>query len=100
MTVFSTTGTTTHSTLIGGLSGGNSYTYYIKCRDGQGNTDASDYSISFTIPVSVIAPTVTVQSPTSVGTSTITLNATIASDGNASSTQVMVHQLQLQEHMG
>jgi len=45
---FSTTGGTTHTQTITGLSNGTSYTYYIRCTDGS-NPNTSDYTISFSI---------------------------------------------------
>jgi len=56
MTAFTTTAGTTHSTSITGLSDGNTYTYYVKCSDDQGNINATDYSISFSIGSDTTAP--------------------------------------------
>ncbi len=39
-----------HSTNIGGLLDGNSYTFYIRCVDTYNNTNTDDYLISFSIP--------------------------------------------------
>lgn len=64
---FGTTGTTSHSQLVAGLTNDTSYVYYIKCQDGSGNSNTDDYSISF----SVLAesggglPVVAYSSPTS-----------------------------------
>ena len=46
---FTTTGDTTHSTTVIGLQDGTSYTYYIRCRDGSGNTNTTDYEIGFSV---------------------------------------------------
>ena len=46
---FSTTGGTTHSQLITGLSDGGSYAYYVRCNDLLGNKNTNDYSISFSV---------------------------------------------------
>ena len=46
---FSTTGATSQSTPITGLTNGSSYSYYVRCQDGQLNTNVSDYTISFSI---------------------------------------------------
>ena len=46
---FSTTGGTSHSTTISGLSDGGSYTQYIRCIDGSGNADTTDYSVSWSV---------------------------------------------------
>lgn len=45
---FSTTGTTTHSQSISGLTDGNTYTYYVRCTDGT-NVNTDDYPISFSV---------------------------------------------------
>jgi hypothetical protein len=50
---FTTTGFTTHSTTVTGLSSGGSYNYFVRCRDGVGNANTTDFTISF----SVAAPT-------------------------------------------
>jgi len=46
---FSTTGGTTHSSSITGLSSNNTTTYYVRCQDTVGNTNSDDYLISFSI---------------------------------------------------
>jgi hypothetical protein len=46
---FSTTGGTSHSTLITGLSDGDDYSYYVRCADTNGNQNTNDYLISFSI---------------------------------------------------
>lgn len=46
---FTTTGTTSHSTDIVGLSSNNDYTYYVRCIDTSSNANTSDYIISFNI---------------------------------------------------
>lgn len=50
---FSTTGATSQSTKVSGLSPGNTYNYYVRCQDTAGNADASDYSISFSIAAKI-----------------------------------------------
>jgi hypothetical protein len=47
--IFSSTGSTTHSTTVTGLSSGHSYTYYIRCQDENDNTNTDDYSITFSV---------------------------------------------------
>ncbi len=49
MTSFSTTANTTHSSSVTGLTNGTSYLYYVKCADAQANTNATDYTISFSV---------------------------------------------------
>jgi len=46
---FSTTGTTSHSQIVSGLSDGQSYSYYVRCIDGSSNPNTDDYMISFSI---------------------------------------------------
>ena len=46
---FSTTGSTSHSTLITGLQNGNTYNYYVKCIDSSENANINDYLISFSV---------------------------------------------------
>ncbi|HKW34318.1 MAG TPA: hypothetical protein VJN92_14995, partial [Candidatus Acidoferrum sp.] len=46
---FSTTGGTTHATLLTGLVGGTQYSYYVRCRDAAGRTNKDDYVIAFTV---------------------------------------------------
>jgi hypothetical protein len=45
---FATTGSTTHSTLVTGLTGG-SYNFYVRCSDAAGNANADDFVISFSV---------------------------------------------------
>ena len=46
---FTTTGTTSHSESITGLSDGNTYTYYVRCTDGSSNANTDDYTITFSV---------------------------------------------------
>lgn len=46
---FSTTGGTSHSSTITGLSNGDSYNYYVRCKDEADNANSSDTVISFTV---------------------------------------------------
>ncbi len=59
MTAFSTTNSTSHSSTISGLSNGGNYTYYVKCADVQNNTNATDYSIAFSVDDDTTPPTIT-----------------------------------------
>ncbi|MBI2049711.1 fibronectin type III domain-containing protein [Candidatus Roizmanbacteria bacterium] len=49
--VFATTGTTSHSTLVSGLTDGNTYSYYVRCIDEAGNANSIDFIISFGVAV-------------------------------------------------
>jgi len=83
MTAFGTTGSVSHSSSISGLSHGNSYSYYVKCRDGQGNTNVSDYTISFTIAPDTSVPTASLDVPADgavVSGSSVTLSASASDD--------------------
>jgi len=48
---FSTTGGTSHSTAISGLTNGNTYNYYVRCQDTASppNTNSDDFAISFSV---------------------------------------------------
>ncbi len=46
---FSTTGATTHSTLVTGLIDGGAYAYYVRCEDGSAMDNEDDFVISFSI---------------------------------------------------
>ena len=50
--VFSSTGLRYHSTMLTGLTGGQHYYYYIRCRDSDGEDDPDDYLITFSIEAS------------------------------------------------
>lgn len=54
--VFSTTGGTSHSTLVTGLSNGGSYTYYCRCQDSAGNSNTNDFNIGFTVNSATVVP--------------------------------------------
>jgi hypothetical protein len=57
MANFSTTGGTSHSTLIAGLTDGSSYTYYVRCQDIAGNVYEDDnFSISFSVDSAPATP--------------------------------------------
>ena len=47
--IFSTTGQTSHSTVISGLTNGFSYNYYVRCQDEMGNQNQNDYEINFRV---------------------------------------------------
>ena len=49
MTPFGTTGVTNHTQPITGLTDGTVYNYYVKCRDGEGNTNAVDFPYMFQV---------------------------------------------------
>src|SRR5207244_5486312 len=46
---FSTTGGTSHSTAVGGLEDGSSFTFYVRCQDLSRNANRDDYPIRFSV---------------------------------------------------
>ena len=48
-TVFTTTGGTTHSTTVTGLTNGGSYSFFVRCQDVAGNPNPNDFTIGFTV---------------------------------------------------
>jgi hypothetical protein len=48
-TGFTTTGGTVHTTIVGGLTNGAGYTYYVRCSDTAGNVNTDDFVISFAV---------------------------------------------------
>ncbi|MEK7703972.1 MAG: putative metal-binding motif-containing protein, partial [Myxococcota bacterium] len=46
---FTTTGSTSHNTVVTGLTDSASYTYYVRCQDGAGNATTSDYVVTFSV---------------------------------------------------
>ncbi len=46
---FGSTGASSHSTTITGLSGGTAYKYYVRCQDTSGNQNTDDYTINFSV---------------------------------------------------
>ena len=55
MTLFTTTGSTTHSTQVSGLSNGSTYTYYTRCADTFNNTNQTDTIVTFTITMPIVS---------------------------------------------
>ncbi len=47
--IFTTTGATSHSIILSGLTNGNSYNYYVRCSDVSNNVNTDDYEISFSV---------------------------------------------------
>lgn len=48
---FTTTGSTTHSVTIGGLIDGQTNNFFVRCQDLAGNSNTTDYTISFSIAI-------------------------------------------------
>jgi glucose/arabinose dehydrogenase/PKD repeat protein len=49
ITVFTTTGGTEHTTMVSGLSDGESYSYQVRCQDMAGNANSDDFTLSFSV---------------------------------------------------
>lgn len=49
MGALTTTGEKDHAQTVSGLASGNSYTYYVRCKDGSNNINDTDYLISFSV---------------------------------------------------
>ena len=81
MTLFATTGGLSHSQSITGLTDGTTYTYYVKCRDGVGNTNTSDFSYMFQVSSpapDTTPPVISGGSPSGIlgaGTTSVTMSA-------------------------
>ena len=82
MTAFTTTGGTSHSSAISGLSPA-SYSYYVKCSDAQSNTNAADYTISFSVAADTTPPVISAISSGTPGQAGTTITWT--TDENADS---------------
>lgn len=83
MTPFDTTGGTTHTELVSGLTNGGSYGYYVKCSDEASNVNDSDYAISFTVAADATSPTVSLTAPANnavVSGTAVSLTATASDD--------------------
>ncbi len=83
---FASTGTTSHSTPVSGLSNGNAYSFFTRCQDGSGNANTSDYTIAFSVaqPADTTPPVLSNGAPSgtlAAGTTQTTLSLT--SDENA-----------------
>lgn len=79
---FTTTGGAAHATTLSGLANGNSYSYYVRCRDAAGNANPNDFSIGFSVanppPPDSTPPVVTMTAPaagTVSGNVTVSANA-------------------------
>ncbi len=76
MTAFGSTNSSSHSTTISGLSDSTSYTYYVKCSDSQGNINATNYSINFSVSADVDAPVISSRSVGSITNTTAVVSWT------------------------
>ncbi len=80
---FTTTGGTSHSTVVSGLANGQSYTRYVRCQDTAGNANTSDLVISFSVAApDAVAPTVGITSPAAGATVSGTINVSASASDN------------------
>ncbi len=87
MTSFSTTGGTSHSQSISGLTNAGSYIYYVKCSDTNSNINATDYTISFAVAADTTSPVATLTSPANnsvISGSSVSVAATATDDVSVS----------------
>ena len=77
---FATTGGTSQSTAVSGLSNGNSYTYYVRCLDAAANANPDDFAIAFSVanppPPDTTPPTVSMTTP--ANNATVSGNVTVS----------------------
>jgi hypothetical protein len=84
---FDSTDASQHSTPVGELIDGGSYPYFVRCRDSAGNTNPSDFVISFDIAEGdVTPPTIDNLAVTTTTGSTVTITLTWTTDEPATST--------------
>ena len=74
---FATTGAKQHSTPVAGLQDDEAYSFYVRCQDGQGNANTSDFLISFSVNAPP-PPAITIASPAAGAVSgTVTVLASV-----------------------
>ena len=86
MSSFSTTGGTSHSTPVSGLTSSQSYSYYVKCMDLASNVNATDYTISFAVaaPSDTTPPVRSAGAPTgALAAGTTNTNITLTTNESA-----------------
>ncbi|MBI2664469.1 fibronectin type III domain-containing protein [Candidatus Woesearchaeota archaeon] len=54
--VYGATGSTSHSTLLTGLSNGSDYIFYSRCEDAAGNANSNDFIVSFSVAEPDLVP--------------------------------------------
>ncbi len=79
---FSQTGTTTHAAQIGNLSAGQSYEFYVRCRDSAGNVNQDDFRIAFSVSAAAYPLSVTLSGSGSVTSSPAGINCATACSAN------------------
>ena len=84
--LFATTGGTSHSTVVTGLTNGAIYSFFVRCKDSHGNTNLDDFPIAFSVakPGDTTPPMRSNGQPTGVlAEGTTQTNLTLATDENA-----------------
>jgi len=71
-------------TSVTGLSSGNTYSFWVRCQDGAGNADTTDYAITFSIAAADTVPPV-ISNPLATGITTTSATITWATDELADS---------------
>ncbi|MEO6536233.1 MAG: peptidoglycan-binding protein [Candidatus Paceibacterota bacterium] len=90
---FSTTGGTSHSQNITGLTNGTPYVYYVKCQDLSTNANVNDYAISFSVAADSTVPVVSITAPINndvVTGNSVSLTATSTDDVSVSGVQFLL----------
>jgi uncharacterized membrane protein YeiH len=81
--VFTTTGSTSHASLVTGLANGGSYAYYVRCQDAASNANPDDFAIAFAVatppPPDTTPPTVSLTAPPA---GTVSGNVTVTATAN------------------
>ncbi|MEQ1499820.1 MAG: dockerin type I domain-containing protein [Parcubacteria group bacterium] len=81
---FTTTGSTSHSQSLTGLTSGSTYTRYVRCQDSSSNPNTTDYAITFSIasPPDTTAPTISAIASSAITTTggTVTWTTNESSD--------------------
>ena len=84
--LFATTGGTSHSTLVTGLTNGAIYSFFVRCQDSLGNSNPEDFSIVFSVanPGDTTPPVRSNGQPTGVlAAGTTQTNLSLATNENA-----------------
>jgi hypothetical protein len=62
-TTFTTTGGTSHSIVVSGLTQNSSHTRYVRCQEANGYSNPSDYTVSWSVAPDTVAPVASGGSP-------------------------------------
>lgn len=87
---FTSTGSTSHSTQITGLTNGQSYTYRVRCQDSAGNPNTSDLNITFSVSAPAGDTTDPVVSLTAPANNTTVSGASVAVSATATDNVAVV----------